>query len=81
MTDKPFICEVCGQPGLPSIHKTHGERAVCTECANKRRGVRCEVYSRIVGYLRPVQNWHAAKRLEFKQRRTYVVPRMEEHDG
>jgi anaerobic ribonucleoside-triphosphate reductase len=40
----------------------------------KVKRVRCEVYSRIVGYLRPVQNWHEAKRLEFSQRRTYDVP-------
>ena len=36
-------------------------------------GVPCEVYSRIVGYLRPVQNWNAGKRQEFKERQTYKV--------
>ncbi|MGD1993564.1 MAG: anaerobic ribonucleoside-triphosphate reductase [Anaerolineae bacterium] len=35
--------------------------------------VPCEVYSRIVGYLRPVQNWHDGKRQEFKERVTYRV--------
>lgn len=38
------------------------------------RRVRCEVYSRIVGYLRPVQNWAEHKQLEFEQRQTYDVP-------
>ena len=33
--------------------------------------VPCEVYSRIVGYLRPVQDWHAAKQLEFSRRKTF----------
>ncbi len=33
----------------------------------------CEVYSRIVGYLRPVQNWNKGKRQEFKDRQTYRV--------
>ena len=33
----------------------------------------CEVYSRIVGYLRPVQNWNKGKRQEFKDRQEYVV--------
>ncbi len=33
----------------------------------------CEVYSRIVGYLRPVQNWNAGKKEEFKDRKTFVV--------
>ena len=31
----------------------------------------CEVYSRIVGYLRPVHNWNDAKRLEFEDRVVY----------
>jgi len=33
--------------------------------------VPCEVYSRIVGYLRPIQNWNKGKRQEFEERRTY----------
>ena len=38
------------------------------------RKVPCEVYSRIVGYLRPLQNWNAAKLAEFADRRVYDVP-------
>jgi len=34
----------------------------------------CEVYSRIVGYLRPVQNWHQGKQQEFGERKTFRVP-------
>ena len=30
--------------------------------------VPCEVYSRVVGYLRPVQNWNLGKQQEFKDR-------------
>ena len=37
------------------------------------RKVPCEVYSRIVGYLRPVQNWNKGKKQEFKDRQTYKV--------
>ena len=33
----------------------------------------CEVYARIVGYLRPVQNWNAGKQEEFKDRKAFVV--------
>jgi anaerobic ribonucleoside-triphosphate reductase len=33
--------------------------------------VPCEVYSRIVGYLRPVQNWNRGKKQEFYERKTY----------
>jgi len=32
------------------------------------RAVRTEVYSRIVGYYRPVQSWNNGKREEFSQR-------------
>ena len=35
--------------------------------------VPCEVYSRVVGYLRPVQNWAKHKQLEFKQRTLYKI--------
>lgn len=31
----------------------------------------CEVYSRIVGYLRPVGQWNKGKQAEFSERRTY----------
>lgn len=37
----------------------------------EKKKVPCEVYSRIVGYLRPVQNWNKGKRQEFKERKTY----------
>lgn len=33
-------------------------------------GRKTEVYSRIVGYLRPVQNWNEGKVAEFHHRRT-----------
>lgn len=32
---------------------------------------RCEVYSRIVGYLRPVEQWNKGKREEFSNRETF----------
>mgnify|MGYP001049200204 CR=1 FL=1 len=39
----------------------------------KTKKVPCEVYSRIVGYLRPVQNWNKGKRQEFEDRQAYRV--------
>lgn len=36
-------------------------------------GKKCEVYSRIVGYHRPVDNWNPGKQEEFKDRREFVV--------
>lgn len=34
-------------------------------------GLQCEVYSRVVGYFRPVQNWNRGKEAEFKDRLEY----------
>jgi ribonucleoside-triphosphate reductase len=55
-----------------SICKTHGyiagEHFNCPIC-----GEPTEVYSRVVGYYRPVQNWNKGKQEEFKQRLEYRV--------
>lgn len=34
----------------------------------------CEVYSRIVGYLRPISAWHVGKKQEFRDRKVYKLP-------
>ena len=34
----------------------------------------CEVYSRCVGYLRPVSSWNLGKKQEFKERKVYIMP-------
>lgn len=36
-------------------------------------GPKCEVFSRVVGYLRPVQNWNNGKRTEFGMRKTMKI--------
>jgi len=55
-----------------SICKNHGyltgERYECEDC-----GETTEVYSRITGYYRPVQNWNAGKTQEFKARKVYDI--------
>ena len=43
----------------------------CEKCTNKLVGT--EVYSRIVGYIRPVQQWNVGKSAEFKDRQTFKV--------
>lgn len=43
-----------------------GEQAVCPCC-----GKATEIYSRITGYYRPVQNWNDGKAREFAERKTY----------
>ena len=39
----------------------------------KKCNEKCEVYSRVCGYFRPVSNWNHGKREEFKDRKTYAV--------
>lgn len=38
------------------------------------RGGPCEVYQRIVGYMRNVNRWNAGKREEYDHRKTFTVP-------
>ncbi len=55
-----------------SVCKEHGyiagEHATCPKC-----GASAEVYSRITGYYRPVQNWNDGKTQEYKNRKVYDV--------
>lgn len=55
-----------------SVCKNHGyisgEVFTCPEC-----GEPTEVYSRITGYYRPVQNWNDGKAQEYKDRKTYDI--------
>jgi ribonucleoside-triphosphate reductase len=57
-----------------SICPTHGyisgEHFECPQCAIKQP---CEVYSRVVGYIRPVQQWHKGKRQEYEERKEFIV--------
>ena len=57
-----------------SVCKDHGyitgEHYTCPICGNKT-----EVYSRITGYYRPVQNWNDGKAQEFKDRKVYNIGR------
>ncbi|MCD5384970.1 MAG: anaerobic ribonucleoside-triphosphate reductase [Candidatus Pacebacteria bacterium] len=47
----------------------------CTDCYEKNASLsnfnKCEVYSRVVGYLRPVEQWHTGKKEEYSDRREY----------
>lgn len=57
----------------PSHGYLEGEHFECPKCTIKQP---CEVYSRIVGYLRPVSQWNFGKQEEFKQRKEFKVPRV-----
>jgi len=52
---------ICSSHGYIS-----GEHKQCPTC-----GASCEVYSRVVGYLRPVDQWNDGKQAEFAIRRTF----------
>jgi ribonucleoside-triphosphate reductase (formate) len=55
-----------------SICPTHGylegEQAHCSQCSEAT-----EVYSRVVGYLRPVKQWNGAKQAEFADRKSVTI--------
>ena len=54
---------VCAQHGYLA-----GQVEVCPDCQENT-----EVYSRVVGYLRPVNRWNDAKQNEFTLRKVYAV--------
>jgi ribonucleoside-triphosphate reductase len=47
-----------------------GEHFYCPKCLIKQP---CEVYSRVVGYLRPIKQWNEGKQEEFKERKTFKL--------
>jgi len=51
-----------------------GEHFYCPQCTVKQP---CEVYSRIVGYLRPVSQWNTGKQGEFEERKEFKVKKLE----
>lgn len=78
---KHMVKRICTNYKLPyftfsptfSICKVHGyingEHYKCPQC-----GESTEVYSRVVGYLRPVQQWNDGKQQEFKDRMLFAPP-------
>ena len=54
----------------PSHGYLSGEHWKCPKCTIEQP---CEVYSRVVGYIRPIQQWHKGKAQEFKERKVFNV--------
>ncbi len=79
-TMKNLVKKICNSYRLPyftfsptfSTCPNHGyisgEHFTCPEC-----GENCEVYSRVVGYIRPVQQWNKGKKKEFADRKEFKI--------
>jgi ribonucleoside-triphosphate reductase (formate) len=77
---REFVKMICTNYRLPyftvsptfSVCPEHGylrgEQATCPTC-----GSRTEVYSRVVGYLRPIEQWNDGKQAEFDLRSSYRI--------
>ena len=66
--------------GFELIYDSAGKKTKifkCKECFAKSKALKnyqfCEVYSRVVGYLRPVQQWHKGKEQEYLERKEYKM--------
>ncbi len=80
-TCRDFVRKVTDNYHLPyititptfSVCRSHGylpgEAAACPSCGEKT-----EIWSRVVGYYRPVSHWNMGKQSEFSERVEYVVP-------
>ena len=81
-TVKSLIRKVSGNYRLPyftltptfSVCPSHGylagEQPRCSHCDQET-----EVYSRVVGYLRPIKQWNDGKQAEYCKRQTFKIPR------
>ncbi|NNG00477.1 MAG: ribonucleoside triphosphate reductase [Desulfobacteraceae bacterium] len=56
----------------PSHGYLAGEQHTCSQCSQET-----EIYSRVVGYLRPVKQWNDGKQAEYKRRKTFRVDEKE----
>ena len=63
------ICETCGSTMEKAKDEEVGIVWLCHKC--KSASPQIEVYSRVVGYLRPIQQWNPGKQQEFDDRRVF----------
>jgi ribonucleoside-triphosphate reductase (formate) len=82
-TVKSLVKKVCQTYELPylsitptfSVCPEHGyqvgEHRKCPVCEKN-----CEVYSRVVGYIRPVEQWNEGKQSEFQIKKNYKTPQL-----
>ncbi|HID31747.1 MAG TPA: ribonucleoside triphosphate reductase, partial [bacterium (Candidatus Stahlbacteria)] len=82
VTVKKLVKKICDKFRLPyftftptfSVCPSHGylsgEKKKCPKCGEKT-----EIYSRSVGYLRPVNQWNAGKQAEYRIRKPFRLRR------
>lgn len=58
----------------PSHGYLSGEQQMCPRCADAGQEVACEVWTRVMGYFRPVQSFNTGKKGEYAERVTFVEP-------
>ena len=87
-TMKNLVRKVCENYRLPyftfsptfSICPNHGylkgEHETCPDCHDE-----CEIYSRVVGFYRPVGQWNKGKKSEFGDRKTFSLEKIEDSCG
>jgi len=66
--------------GVSLSYETAGGKVTvfkCNDCFAKSKELRdyqpCEVYSRVVGYLRPIKQWNEGKQEEYADRKEYKL--------
>jgi anaerobic ribonucleoside-triphosphate reductase len=67
--------------GVSLVYDNNGEKInilKCNDCYAKNPALtnfqKCEVYSRVVGYIRPVEQWHKGKKQEYSERKEFAMP-------
>lgn len=55
----------------PTHGYLYGEHRMCPKCRDVGETTHCEVFSRIVGYIRPVEQWNDGKQSEFSDRKLF----------
>ena len=87
-TMKNLVRKVCENYRLPyftfsptfSVCPNHGylkgEHQTCPDCHDE-----CEIYSRVVGFYRPVGQWNKGKKSEFGDRKTFSISKIEDSCG
>jgi ribonucleoside-triphosphate reductase (formate) len=60
----------------PSHGYIGGQHALCPKCQSE-----CEVFSRIVGYMRPVKQWNKGKQQEFSDRKLFEITQTKDENN